>query len=71
MPYGTRMWCIAVLMSAAYTTVALSKDRGWQLLGVVFSALQVRMPHSYCVGFEIAMQTPKHGQWHDSGSDFD
>ena len=54
-PYGTRMWCIAALMSAAYTTAALSKDRGWQLLGVVFSALQVRMPLFYCLCFKIVM----------------
>ena len=49
MPYGTRMWCIAVLMSAAYTTVAFGRTRGWQLLGVVFSALQGGLGEASCL----------------------
>ena len=49
MPYGTRMWCIAVLMSAAYTTVAFGRTRGWQLLGVVFSAVQGGLGEASCL----------------------
>ena len=49
MPYGTRMWCIAVLMSAAYTMVAFGRTRGWQLLGVVFSALQGGLGEASCL----------------------
>ena len=49
MPYGPRMWCIAVLMSAAYTMVAFGRTRGWQLLGVVFSALQGGLGEASCL----------------------
>ena len=41
-PYPARFWAISVLMSAAYTTVALSDRLSVQLLGVVFSSLQAR-----------------------------
>ncbi len=49
MPYGARMWASAAFMSAAYTTVAFSQDVGWQLLGVVFSAVQGGLGEASCL----------------------
>ena len=36
-------------MSAAYTTVAFSRDVGWQLLGVVLSAVQGGLGEASCL----------------------
>ena len=47
--YGARIWCIAALMSAAYTTVAFGQSRAWQLLGVVYSALQGGLGEASCL----------------------
>ena len=47
--YSTRMWSCAALMSAAYTTVALSREVGWQLLGVVLSAVQGGLGEASCL----------------------
>ena len=49
MPYGARMWASAAFMSAAYTTVAFSRDVGWQLLGVVLSAVQGGLGEASCL----------------------
>ena len=48
-PYGARMLAIAALMSAAYTTVGFGSTRGWQLLGVVLSALQGGLGEASCL----------------------
>ena len=42
--YRLRMATVALLMVCSYTTVALSTQRGWQLVGVVFASLQVGRP---------------------------
>ena len=67
-PYPARFWAISVLMSAAYTTVALSDRLGVQLLGVVFSSLQANiqlistqhiqeiMAHLSCCGCRVAWE---------------
>ena len=48
-PYGVRMWSCAALMSGAYTTVALSREVGWQLAGVVLSAVQGGLGEASCL----------------------
>ncbi|PRW51162.1 Batten s disease Cln3 isoform A [Chlorella sorokiniana] len=47
--YRTRMQAVALLMTASYTTVALSSSRGWQLLGVVLASLQSGLGEASCL----------------------